>query len=186
MGRADAFLRFLLEEARPYVAARFETASDQATLFGSSMGGLFAAWVALSEPDAFRHVIAVSPSLWWDDATVLKLEEKLARQRDDLPGKLFLGVGGLEEPEHLPFVARYKLISNVRTLAERLESRGYPSLDVQAQVLGGETHTSVPLVGLTRGLRAFLRGVPPAMPGSGPRATTVDGAGGDDGGAVAG
>jgi predicted alpha/beta superfamily hydrolase len=182
MGRADAFLRFLVDEARPYVEDRFEAAWDRSTLFGSSMGGLFAAWAALTEPAAFRHVIAVSPSLWWDDAAVLKLEEKLAGERDDLSGRLFLGVGGLEEPEHLPFLARYRLISNVRTLAERLESRGYPSLDVRAQVLEGEAHTSVPAVGLTRGLRAFLRGVPPAMPGNAQRATTVEGTRGEDSG----
>lgn len=130
------------------------------------MGGLFAAWSALVHPGAFRHTIAVSPSLWWDGGMVLKLEEAVAGERDDLAGNLFLGVGGLEEPEELPFVARYRLISNVRTLADRLESRGYPSFAVRMQVLEGETHTSVPSVGLTRGLRSFLREAPPAMPGA--------------------
>lgn len=174
MGGAGPFLRFLLEEARPYVEDRFGVTSG-GTLYGSSMGGLFATWAALSEPGAFAHTIAVSPSLWWDDGAVLDMEARLAKEREDLPGRLFLGVGGLEEPDHLPVLSRFKLISNVRTLAERLESRGYPSLEVQMQVLDGETHTSVASVGLTRGLRAFLRGSPPAMPGSAQRAFSADG-----------
>lgn len=167
MGGAGAFLRFLLDEARPYVEARFNVAGG-ATLFGSSMGGLFAVWSALTEPGAFAHTIAVSPALWWDGAVLLDLEAKLAEERDDLAGRLFLGVGGLEEPDHLPFLSRFRLISNVRLLAERLRSRRYPSLEVRAEVLEGETHTLVVPVGMTRGLRAFLRGTPPAMPGGAP------------------
>lgn len=166
-GGARPFLRFLLEEARPYVEERFEVASGRGTLFGSSLGGLFAVWALLTEPSAFEHVIAVSPALWWDDGAVLALEEELAPSRDDLPAGLFLAVGALEEPENLPFLSRFRLVSNVRLLAERLASRGYPSLDVQATVLEGETHTSVVGAGLTRGLRAFLRGTPPPMPRTG-------------------
>jgi predicted alpha/beta superfamily hydrolase len=161
MGRARPFLRFLVEEARPYVEARFDVAPGSTTLFGSSLGGLFAVWSKLAEPGAFDRTIAVSPALWWDGGAVMILEERVAGSSDDLPGKLFLAVGGLEEPEHQPVLARFRLVSNVRTLAERLESRGYPSLEVTAQVLEGETHTSVVPVGLTRGLRAFFGGPPP-------------------------
>ncbi len=166
VGRAPEFLRFLVDEARPYVRERFETAPGNGVLFGSSFGGLFAAWSLLAEPGSFDHVIAVSPALWWDRATVLDLETETAERLEDLPAKLFLTAGSLEEPEDLPFLARYRLISNARVLAERLQRRRYPSLDVRMEVLEGETHTSVVPVGLTRGLRAFLHATPPPMPGS--------------------
>ncbi|NJD19375.1 MAG: alpha/beta hydrolase, partial [Gemmatimonadetes bacterium] len=65
LGGAASFLRFLVEEARPFVRERFAT-EGKGTLFGTSLGGLFGAWSVLSEPDAFDHVIAVSPALWWD------------------------------------------------------------------------------------------------------------------------
>lgn len=162
MGRAPEFLRFLVDEARPYVKSRFQTAPGADTLFGSSIGGLFAAWSALAEPGSFDRVIAVSPALWWDDGCVLDLEERIAAERDDLPVELYLAAGSLEEPEHLPFVSRFRLISNARTLAERLASRGYPSVRTSFQLLEGETHTSVPPVALTRGLRALLGGAPAA------------------------
>lgn len=165
-GRAPEFLRFLVDEVRPWVRKRFETAPDSDVLFGSSLGGLFAAWSVLAEPGSFAHVIAVSPALWWDRATVLDLEARAAEHLDDLPVKLFLTAGSLEEPEDVPFLARFRLVSNARTLAERLESRGYPSLHVRMQVMEGETHTSVISVGLTRGLRTFLHGTPPSLPTS--------------------
>ncbi len=160
MGRAPEFLRFLVDEARPYVRDRFETAPGSDTLFGSSLGGLFAVWSALAEPASFPHVIAVSPALWWDRATVLDLEARAAERLEDLPVELFLAAGSLEEPENVPFLSRFRLVSNARDMAGRLERRAYPSLDVRMQVLEGETHTSVVPVGLTRGLRAFLRRAP--------------------------
>lgn len=167
MGRAQALLHFLLEEAFPYLESRFEIATDRSALFGSSLGGLFAVWAFLSEPGCFRHVIAASPALWWDDRTVFDLEEQVAEARDDLPGKLFLAAGSLEEPEDVPFLSRFRLVSNARELAARLEERGYPSLDVRMQVLEGETHTSVVPVALTRGLRAFFHGTASGQPPGG-------------------
>lgn len=163
LGGAAPFLRFLLEEARPYVRERFG-AAGRGTLFGTSLGGLFGAWSVLAEPDAFDHVIAVSPALWWDQGAVLALEAEVARQRDDLPAELYMAVGALEEPDHLPFLSRFRLVSNVKALRERLESRGYASLTVRSDVFEGETHTSMVSLGLTRGLRAFLRGTPPPLP----------------------
>jgi hypothetical protein len=77
-----------------------------------------------------------------------------------------MAVGALEEPPGVPFLSRFGLVSNVRALAETLKGRGHPSLEVRAEVFDGETHTSMVPIGLTRGLRAFLRGRPPAMPGS--------------------
>ena len=163
MAGAAAFHRFLVDEARPYVDERFPT-SGKGTLFGTSLGGLFVTWSMLTEPEAFDHHVAVSPALWWDDGAVLSLEKEVAATRRDLDAKLFMAAGSLEEPEHLPFLARFRLVSNVRTMKEQLDSRGYASLDARGEVFQGETHTSMVSLGLTRGLRAFLRGTPPAMP----------------------
>ncbi len=166
MGGAAAFLRFLVEEARPYVEGRFTVAAGRGTLFGTSLGGLFAVWSLLSQPGAFDHTIAVSPALWWDGKAVLKLAQEGAKDREDVPGRLFMAVGALEEPEGVPFLSRFGFVSNVRALAAHLSARNYPSLEVQAEVFDGETHTSMVAVGLTRGLRAFLRGKPPSIPAS--------------------
>ncbi len=162
MAGAAPFLRFLMEEARPYVEHHF-TVAGRGTLFGSSLGGLFAIWSMLVEPKAFDHLIAVSPALWWDQGVVLALEKEVAEAHDDLPAKLYMSVGALEEPDNAPFLSRFRLVSNVMALKELLDKRGYGSLEVRGEVFEGETHTSMIAVGLTRGLRAFLRGTPPSI-----------------------
>jgi len=84
-GGAEAFRRFLFDEARPYVEARFDVDTGSATLFGSPLGGLFAVWAKLFEPGAFGRVIAMSPSLWWDGGAVLGSRRRWQRNATILP-----------------------------------------------------------------------------------------------------
>jgi predicted alpha/beta superfamily hydrolase len=152
-GRAGQFLEFLTEEVKPFIEQRYEVAEEGSVLFGSSLGGLFALYALFERPDAFDAFISVSPSIWWGDGFLLNREEELASSMDDLDATLFLGVGGGEEREDIPMLAPFKMVSNVRTLAERLGARGYESLDIATFIPDGESHTSVVPVALTRGLR---------------------------------
>ncbi|NIP57913.1 MAG: hypothetical protein GWM92_06625, partial [Gemmatimonadetes bacterium] len=131
MGGADAFLDFLVKEVRPLVEERHDVAPGRSVLFGSSLGGLFTVYALLSRPRAFDHYIAVSPALWWDDEVLFDLGAELSDGADDVSARVFLGVGGLEEDDRLPFLARFKAVTNVRAMGERLRSRGYPSLTVE-------------------------------------------------------
>ena len=174
MGGAAEFLAFLVEEARPYVAERFEVAPGDDVLFGSSLGGLFATWAFLTAPGAFHDTIAVSPALWWDDEAVFDLEARTARERRDVEARMVLAAGSLEEPPGVPFLERFRLVGNTRRMAERLARRAWPSLRVEHRVLEGETHTSVVAPALSRGLRLLLGppagGPPGARPSEQPAA----------------
>lgn len=65
-GKGEAFHRFLVDELKPAVERQFRTTGEDA-LIGESLAGLFVAEEALRHGSAFRHYIAVSPSLWWDN-----------------------------------------------------------------------------------------------------------------------
>ena len=69
-GGAEAFARFLAEEAVPLVERRYRTAAPR-TLVGQSLGGLFAARALLTAPGRFDNYLIVSPSLWWDGESSL-------------------------------------------------------------------------------------------------------------------
>ena len=155
-GRAAEFLAFLEEEAKPFIAERYPV-EGRGVLFGCSLGGLFALYALLTRPGSFDHYIAGSPSIWWDDAVLFGMEEELAASTKDVAATLFMGVGALEEGAGGAPQDPFKFITNVREMASRLESRGYPSLSVTTQVFDDEGHTSVPPVVLTRGLRNAFR-----------------------------
>jgi predicted alpha/beta superfamily hydrolase len=60
----DAYLRFLVEEVKPWADARYRTRKGRADTFlmGSSMGGLISAYALVRYPDVFGGIAALSTS----------------------------------------------------------------------------------------------------------------------------
>jgi hypothetical protein len=92
-GGAPAFRRFLIEEVRPFVEARYRTGTRRA-LIGESLAGLFVVDTLRDSPGAFDDYIAISPSLWWDGG---RYAAAAAGQRaaQDLSGRrLYMAMAG--------------------------------------------------------------------------------------------
>lgn len=68
-GGSSAYRRFLIEELRPWVEARYRT-DGRGALMGESLAGLFVVETALGSPAAFDDYIAISPSLWWNGGSL--------------------------------------------------------------------------------------------------------------------
>ena len=64
-GGAAAYRRFLIDELKPWVAARYR-ANGHSAIIGESLAGLFVLETLLTAPTSFDDYIAVSPSLWWN------------------------------------------------------------------------------------------------------------------------
>ncbi len=69
-GGSAAFMRFIADEVLPLVKANYRV-TDQRMLIGQSLGGLFATEVMLKRPELFTRYLIVSPSLWWDNGSLL-------------------------------------------------------------------------------------------------------------------
>jgi uncharacterized protein len=130
-------------------------ATGPSTLFGSSMGGLFASVAALERPESFDRYIIASPALWWDDHVLVRTVSQRPLWRGDATARVFMAVGALEEGAGIPQVDGFRLVSNARDLAQQLQMRSAPGLEVRLQVFTDETHTSVVPIALTRGLRTL-------------------------------
>ncbi len=154
MGGAPAFLRCLVDEVQPLVADAIGGEPDEAILFGSSLGGLFAVHTYRQRPRAFDAVLAVSPALWWNDGEAFRSAFPSAHGESP---NLYLAVGQLEESPGVPALAPYRMVSNTHRLAHQLAEAG---ARVHVEELAGETHTSVVPVALLHGLRRLLRGDP--------------------------
>jgi len=96
-GGSGNFIRFLDTELKPYVQKHFRT-NDTTTLIGQSLGGLLATEILLKHPTMFNNYVIVSPSLWWDQESLLKSAGKLLKANAGANGDVFLTVGkeGLE------------------------------------------------------------------------------------------
>lgn len=142
-GGAPRFLEFIERELIPFVERSYRASADR-TLVGHSYGGLFSLWTALTEPALFRRVLAVSPSIWYDDQLLLRLEERQRAAGGGLPERLYMTAGDLENPV---------MAGDLRALEAQLRARGDSSARLRAEVLAGETHNSIFASGFSRGLR---------------------------------
>jgi len=72
-GGSQAFIPFLTEEVQPLIEKTYRAKSTK-TLIGQSLGGLLASEILLTSSASFDHYIIISPSLWWDEERLLKVE----------------------------------------------------------------------------------------------------------------
>jgi uncharacterized protein len=92
-GVSAAYRRFLAEELKPWVAARYRTSGESA-IIGESLAGLFVVETLLKQPTLFDAYIAASPSLWWSDQALARgAAADLAKWPATGPRKLYLTIG---------------------------------------------------------------------------------------------
>lgn len=140
-GGHEAFARYILETLRPELNRRYKTARHRESLFGHSFGGLFALHMLYNHPTEFRTITSASPSIWWNDQSILKDERAFAAKlmKGEIKGPVAyirLITGDLDEMpvEHTDAVA----------LAKRLEPLSAYGLRSESEIFKGETHIMVP------------------------------------------
>ena len=69
-GGSENFINFLEKELQPFIQKLYKTDNTK-TLIGQSLGGLLATEILFKKPDLFDNYIIVSPSLWWDNESLL-------------------------------------------------------------------------------------------------------------------
>lgn len=72
-GGSENFIQFIETELQPYINKAYKV-SEEKTIIGQSLGGLLATEILAKKPDLFDNYIIVSPSLWWDNESLLELE----------------------------------------------------------------------------------------------------------------
>lgn len=147
VGQAERFRRFLVDVVVPTVTDRCRVTDDR-TLVGHSFSGLFGLDLLFNEPSAFNRWVLASPSVWWDDRVMFKLEADHAARTEDIEATVFLSAGGDEGHE--------RGFGGHQDFHRQLADRGYPGLDLRWEMFPGETHQSVISSAVIRGLRSVF------------------------------
>ncbi len=152
-GGADRFLRFLTEELRPWLAARYRTLPYH-VLVGHSFGGLFALHVLMSAPASYDAYVAVSPSLWWNGGSLVA-DAPAALSRLPLAGRALYMTVGDEGPV---------MLDPISAFAADLGRTRPAGLRWWFRARHGETHNSNPHGSMYDGLDSIFS--PWAVPDS--------------------
>jgi predicted alpha/beta superfamily hydrolase len=119
-GRGSDYMRFIVEELKPFIDSTYATRTDRASTMvgGSSLGGLISLDLAIAYPEVFARAAVISPSLWWADrATLKRVERQVERLKSS---RLWIDMGTLEGDviENRPNVH----LQNLRDLAAILRA----------------------------------------------------------------
>jgi uncharacterized protein len=91
-GHSFAFITFIASELQPFVAAQFRI-SDRRIFIGQSLGGLLGAQIYLEKNEIFTDYLLISPSLWWDNGSLLDRYKQLKPVALSSAGNLLIAVG---------------------------------------------------------------------------------------------
>lgn len=95
-GHSESFIKFIEDELQPFINQNYKTTSTR-YIIGQSLGGLVATEILLKKPQLFTHYLIVSPSLWWDNESLLKQAKTLV-EKQDYDGKyVYISVGKGED-----------------------------------------------------------------------------------------
>jgi len=94
-GLASKYAHFLINELKPYIDRKYRTNPDAefTGLGGSSLGGLVTLAIGILYPHAFRRLLVMSPSIWWDDFAIYGLVDSIEQMP---PLKIWLDTGTAE------------------------------------------------------------------------------------------
>jgi predicted alpha/beta superfamily hydrolase len=91
-GGSAKFIDFIEKELQPFIKNNYSI-SDSSYLIGQSLGGLLATEILLKKPALFSNYIIVSPSLWWDDESLLMAAPGLLNKQTDDKKWVYISVG---------------------------------------------------------------------------------------------
>lgn len=146
-GGAGPFVDFLVDELLPAVRAKYRTLPTT-VLAGHSFGGLLVLHAASARPEAFAGIVAMSPSLWWNDTTAATGYADSVAHAPHEP-RLFASSGEFEPAIDGP----------AHRFAARLDSIKPASLAFAYTHYDGDTHGLTPQPSLIDGLRFVFQPV---------------------------
>jgi uncharacterized protein len=138
-GHSDKFISFIEKELQPFIDKKFKT-NQSKTIIGQSLGGLLITEILFKKPFLFDKYVIVSPSLWWDNGSVLNLDSAIFK--DDFTQKtdIYIAVGkeGLT-PTKIPRVMEV----DANLLSEKIKASKSKNVKVYFDYLPLENHGTI-------------------------------------------
>ncbi|RKS96057.1 alpha/beta hydrolase [Chryseobacterium defluvii] len=131
-GHSDQFISFLEKELKPFIEKNYKTTSTY--LMGQSLGGLLATEILLKKPEMFNHYFIISPSLWWDDESLLKQAKQLLSKIPDTKKFIYISVGKGEHPV---------MVKDAEDIYNVLKNSGKKNWTVEYKMMETDNHATI-------------------------------------------
>lgn len=137
-GHSDNFIAYIEKELQPYIDKNYKTTASK-TILGQSLGGLLETEILFKKPTLFNRYIIISPSLWWDNGSLLSLQPGVLSAGFTQPTEIYIGVGkeGLT-----PTVDRVMEV-DANLLADKIKAGKSSAVKVIFDYLPAENHATI-------------------------------------------
>jgi uncharacterized protein len=138
-GKSANFISFIETELQPFIDNKYKT-NHSNTIIGQSLGGLLATEILIKRPQLFNKYIIISPSLWWDNGSLLNEKSELYEENFKPKIDIYIAVGkeGLA-PSEIPHVMEV----DANLLSEKLKSTKSKNIKVDFDYLPQEDHATI-------------------------------------------
>ncbi len=144
-GQADTFLTFLEDKVIPFIDATYRTDSNDRSVGGYELGGLFSFYAILSRPDLFQRCLAIEPRFSWEDDHIFEVEAQIAETGMLLNASVYFASLGSD----------LNRLSGEAMMADTLRSRAIPGLKTEHAVASGRSQFAAIQDAVANGLRFF-------------------------------
>lgn len=131
-GHSDKFINFLEKELKPYIESQFKTTDTY--IFGQSLGGLLATEILLKKSEMFNNYFIISPSLWWDDESLLKQANQLLSKIPYTKKFVYVSVGKGEHPV---------MVKDAEDFYDVLKKSNKKNWMVEYKMMEGDNHATI-------------------------------------------
>ncbi len=137
-GGSEKFITFIQYELIPLINSEFRT-NDSRMIIAQSLGALLLTEMLFKKPYLFNQYVIVSPSLWWDNGSLLRLDDQTLNLDLLANTCVYLAVGkeGLTPGP----VARVMEV-DVNQLADKLR-QAHPDMRLHFDYLPSEDHGTI-------------------------------------------
>lgn len=134
-GNAKWHMAFLRDTVMPFIENSYRASKADRTFVGNSLGGLFGAYMLLTEPDLFANYILGSPSVWFDDKAILNTS--LSKPQTKI--KVYLSVGEYETPA---FGEGQDMVAAAVQLRDKIAAYRREDIEINFAIVSGASHAT--------------------------------------------
>lgn len=150
-GHSDPFIAFIEKELQPFIDKKYKTTNSK-TIVGQSLGGLLETEILLKKPTLFNKYVIVSPSIWWNNGSILNLESVILQENFSQQTDIYIAVGkeGLT-PTEIPRVMEV----DANLLAEKIKASKSKNIKVYFDYFPQENHATILHPAVSNSFRFF-------------------------------
>ena len=161
-GGGEKFISFIQNELIPYINSQYNT-EPYRMFVGHSLGGLMVINTLINNPELFNSYVAIDPSIWWDNKSIMKQAAIVLKQNDYTGKRLFYASAntlnkGMDTIRVLKDTANGNLhVRDNLQFREILKKNKNSNLDWNWKYYDDDNHPSIPLIAEYDALRSFFK-----------------------------